>query len=138
MLIFSLLLTLTFTVLSIIHLNWALGNTWGLSKALPTKDDNQKITKPSPILTLSVAIGLLIFAAFYFIIPEPGNPKNWIFDYIGWIIPTIFLIRSIGDFKYVGFFKRIRTTEFSRMDSKYYSPLCTAIALLGYLIQLFR
>ena len=138
MLIFSLLLTLTFTILSIIHLNWALGNTWGLSKAIPTKTDNQEIIKPGPIITLAVALGLLIFAAFYFIIPEPGNPKNWIFEYIGWIIPSIFLLRSIGDFKYVGFFKRIKTTEFSKFDTKFYTPLCLIIAFLGYLIQIFR
>jgi len=138
MLIISLLLSLVFTILAIIHINWALGNSWGLSKAVPTKSDSTELFIPGPLPTLSVAVGLLVFAAFYFIIPEPGNPKNWLFKYLGWILPSIFLLRCLGDFKYVGLFKSIKDTEFARMDSKYYVPLCFSISMMGYLVQLSR
>ena len=138
MLIISLLLSLIFIILSIIHLNWALGNTWGLSKALPTNITGQQVLRTNSMMTLLVALILLLFSAFYFIIPEPGNPKNWIFKYIGWAIPVLFLLRSIGEFKYIGFFKSIKSTDFAKMDSKYYSPLCLLIAIMGVSVQLFR
>ena len=37
--------------------------------------------------------------------------------------------RAIGDFKYVGFFKRVRGSKFARMDTLVYSPLCLLLAL---------
>jgi hypothetical protein len=39
-------------------------------------------------------------------------------------------LRAIGDFRYVGFFKRIRDSKFARLDTLAYSPLCAALAVL--------
>jgi hypothetical protein len=39
------------------------------------------------------------------------------------------LARAMGDFNYVGFFKRVRGTRFARMDTLLYSPLCLALAV---------
>ena len=38
-------------------------------------------------------------------------------------------VRAVGDRKYVGFFKRVRDTEFARRDSRIYSPLCLLLGL---------
>lgn len=137
MIVLSSLLSLVFLILAIIHLNWAIGNTWGLDNALPSDEHGTRLFTPGRFMTLSVALGLLGFCFFYFINPEPGNPNNWIFDYGRWIIPAVFLLRALGDFKYVGFFKKIRHTNFAKMDTKYYTPLCLAIALCGFAIKLW-
>ena len=42
--------------------------------------------------------------------------------------PAPVLMRAIGDFRYVGFFKRVRGSRFARMDTTLYSPLCLALA----------
>jgi len=42
----------------------------------------------------------------------------------------VFALRAIGDFRHVGFFKRVRGCRFARLDTLAYSPLCTALALL--------
>lgn len=137
MIVISILLSLIFLILSILHLNWAIGNTWGLKYAVPTKRDSEELFIPGTLPTLIVALGLLGFAFFYFINPEPGNPRNWIFEWGRVIIPSIFLIRAIGDFNYAGFFKKIKDTTFAKMDTKYYSPLCLLIALMGYAVKFF-
>jgi hypothetical protein len=47
-----------------------------------------------------------------------------------WLIAAAFALRAIGDFRYVGFFKRIRGSRFARLDTFAYSPLCAFLALL--------
>lgn len=135
MYVISVLLSMIFLLLGIIHLNWAIGNTWGLDKALPTDDNGNIILQPSTAITLVVALGLMAFAAFYFINPQPGNQKNWIFEWGRLIIPAIFILRAIGDFKYVGLFKKIKQTTFGKMDSKFYTPLCILIGAIGLMIR---
>lgn len=51
-----------------------------------------------------------------------------------WIIAIIFMGRAIGDFKYVGFFKKYRSTKFGQNDTKYFSPLCMVIGILTIIL----
>lgn len=46
-----------------------------------------------------------------------------------WAVAGLFALRALGDFRYVGFFKKINHTHFAHMDSRYYSPLCVWLAL---------
>lgn len=133
---FRFLLFITLLVLSSIHFNWALGNEWGLNNALPTDSNGYAVLQPTVIDTLIVAFGLLFFALFYFSQNRYSfiKPPRWINLILGWFIPTIFLIRSIGDFNYVGFFKRVKTTDFAQMDSMLYSPLCLIIFILALIV----
>jgi catechol 2,3-dioxygenase-like lactoylglutathione lyase family enzyme len=41
----------------------------------------------------------------------------------------VFLLRAVGDFRLVGFFKRVRGTPFARWDTRLFSPLCVALGL---------
>ena len=137
MIIITSLLTIIFLCLAILHLHWALGGTWGLANTLPMKSDVQLAFTPPATLTLLVALALLSFAFFYFINPEKGNPRNWIFDYGRCIVPILFGLRVVGDFKYVGLFKKINNTPFAKMDNKVYLPVSALIATLGLIVKLF-
>ncbi len=55
-----------------------------------------------------------------------------------YVIGSIFLLRAIGDFKYVGFFKSIKNTEFGRMDTQFYSPLCLYLGITSLLIKVLN
>jgi hypothetical protein len=48
---------------------------------------------------------------------------------LGYALALLFLARAIGDFRLVGFFKRLRGTRFASLDTRYYSPLCLGLAL---------
>jgi hypothetical protein len=39
------------------------------------------------------------------------------------------LARAVGEFKYVGFFKRVRRSRFARLDTLIYSPICVLLAM---------
>lgn len=134
----SSLLFLIFVALSVLHIYWALGGNWGIDSALPTKEeDSTQVLKPRIAETLIVAMGLLSFALLYLIktgLVSMALP-SWVFNYGGWIVPSIFLIRVIGDFKYVGLFKKIKSTKFAKADSKYFIPLCSFLAIAGFLVQ---
>jgi hypothetical protein len=46
-----------------------------------------------------------------------------------WAIAVVFALRCLGDFRYVGLFRRVRGTDFAAMDAKLFTPLCGVYAL---------
>jgi hypothetical protein len=138
--ILSILLCIIFTALGLIHFNWVIGGKFGLEKSLPTNENGKKILNPKKIYIAIVGIGLTMFGLFY--LTKSGllqfDTPTWMIKYTGWIIPIIFLLRAIGDFKYAGFFKRIKNTEFGKWDSKLFTPLCLFIGICGVLIQTIK
>ena len=127
-----------FLLLAIIHFNWVRGGTFGLIKSLPTTEEDELVLNPRKVDSAIIGFGLLLFSVFYLMRFDVLNIQlpSSVSLYLGWIIPSIFLLRAIGDFKYVGFFKKIKYTEFGRADTKFFSPLCLLIGILGILIQL--
>lgn len=61
---------------------------------------------------------------------------SWVSVYALLAVATIFSLRALGDFRYVGFFKKIRETQFGRMDTLIYAPLSFIIALMALLMVL--
>jgi hypothetical protein len=53
------------------------------------------------------------------------------------LLAGVFLLRAVGDRKYVGFFKRVRGTAFARWDSRLYAPLCLALGLGAAAVAIF-
>ena len=45
------------------------------------------------------------------------------------LLATLFALRAVGDFRYVGLFRRVRGTPFARWDQWLFTPLCVSIAL---------
>lgn len=136
----SILLFGVFLLLGLVHFNWALGGSWGFDAALPTTESGQRVLNPKKADSAIVGLGLTTFGIFYLIfsglflnmyLPE------WIFSYGRWVIPIIFILRAIGDFKYIGFFKKVRSTTFGKMDTKLHSPLCLGIGISGLIIAIF-
>jgi hypothetical protein len=126
--------------LSGIHIYWGFGGKWGSVAAIPTKENNAPIIKPGFFDCLFVALGLLCFGLFILIktgIIIFGLP-GWLSDYGLWAISAIFLLRAIGEFNYVGFFKKVKSTRFGVMDTRYYSPLCLLLAILGIILGLIN
>lgn len=135
----SLLLFAIFLGLSAIHVYWVLGGKWGLAAAVPTNAKGQPLFRPGPLATLVVAGGLLLMGLA--VLVRGGLVQfDWLPDRVGewsvWAIAAVFLLRAIGDFRYVGFFKKEKESLFAKMDSKFYSPLCMLIGGLTLALQL--
>ena len=136
--ILSIILFVLFTSLGFIHFYWLLGGKWGLEKVIPTKDNQLNTLSIPKFATLLVGLVLVLFGLLYLVKTGLVNLEipNWITNYGYGIIPAIFILRAVGDFKYVGFFKKIRNTKFAKADSKLFSPLCLTVGIIGILIQL--
>lgn len=136
MIIIAIVLFLVFAALSVLHFYWAFGGKWASRAVVPTNSYGEPLFIPRVISTLIVAIGLMCFSLSYLIkygfigisLPE------WLDKYGFWIIIFIFILRAIGDFNYVGFFKKHKHSEFALKDIKYYSPLCLLIGVLTLIL----
>ena len=135
--IIVLLFTLFF-LLSSIHFYWAFGGKWGTEGVYPANPDGNPIRPPGILATVIVATGLLFFGVFYlikggFVLVEI---PIWLNKSGLWILTGVFTIRAIGDFKYLGFFKKIKNSKFAVKDTKFYSPLCFTIGILNLILGL--
>lgn len=139
--VIEIILIAIFLFLSGIHIYWGFGGQWGNGAVIPTKDDNVKVMMPGIIPTFIVALGLLGFGFVIFLNIVDLDFKipillNIISKYGLWIIAGIFILRAIGEFNYVGFFKKYKHTKFGQNDTKYYSPLCLTIGILTLILEL--
>jgi hypothetical protein len=130
------LLIIIFVLIAGLHFYWAVGGRWGIHSAVPTNEHGKRMLETGPVACIVVTLGLLSFATYYAV------QTGWIgfvlpgfLNFLGWVIPSIFLLRAIGDFKYVGLTRKLKGTTFARQDALYFTPLCLTIAALGFLIQ---
>lgn len=134
----TVIISLIFFTLGILHFNWLFGGTFGLEASLPTDEKGKRVLNPKKIDTIIVGLALITFGIFYLVKGQLINFQlpEIVLSYGSWIIPSIFLVRAIGEFKYVGFFKKIKNTTFAKADTKLFSPLCLIISMLGFLLNL--
>lgn len=127
-----------FILLSALHIYWGFGGEWGFDESLPTNEEGKRMLNPKKKDSLIVGFGLLFFAFFYLMKTDmiTFEVPAWVLNVAGWLIPSIFLLRAMGDFRYIGFFKKLTTTAFADRDSKIFSPLCLILGLNGVLIQM--
>ncbi len=120
-----------FLLLSALHIYWLAGGKWALQNALPQKAGTSEVIKqPGNAATLIVALGLATFAVVTFANIDSGTyvPTQMArYSLLG--IGIIFLMRTIGDFKYIGLSKRINDTPFALADKRIYVPLCAYIGI---------
>lgn len=129
----EIILFIIFVFLGAIHIYWVLGGKWALDTAIPRNEKGETLFKPNKLATLVVAFCLFLFGLFYLykanlipiVIPDPFS------TYMSWIIPGVFLLRAIGDFKYSGLFKKVRETKFGKKDTQVFTPICIFIGILG-------
>jgi hypothetical protein len=115
-----------------IHWYWMAGGKMGGSAAIPARG-SELLFRPTRIATGIVAAAMALAGWFVLELGEVVEQllfAGWFYTYGGWALAGIFLIRSIGEFRWVGFFKRERGTLFAKWDTVLYSPLCLCIGVL--------
>ncbi|WP_430613502.1 DUF3995 domain-containing protein [Flavobacterium sp. JP2137] len=122
---------LIFSILGGFHLYWVFGGQRGMNVAVPTDREGQRLFEPSKQSTLIVALGLFGFAWLNLAVVGMASwgLSTTVLRYALLAIALVFAIRSMGDFRYVGFGKKFKTSPFARMDTAFFSPLCLLLAL---------
>ncbi|MCR9264655.1 MAG: DUF3995 domain-containing protein [Flavobacteriaceae bacterium] len=134
--VIALLVATIFIFLSGLHLYWVLFGIKDPTQVLPTTEEGKLMMKPGKVGTLLVGLFLALFASVYL-----NKALKFIhvegLTYVSMGIGFLFLARTIGDFKYVGFFKSVKSTNFAFMDTRYYSPLTLMVAVLIFILEMW-
>ncbi|NOU76495.1 DUF3995 domain-containing protein [Paenibacillus sp. LMG 31458] len=118
-----------------LHVFWAFGGQWGSRVVIPATSGSGELTfKPGLIATLIVAI--LLFSASLLLAIQgrllPALPSSPWVQWGCWLCVFVFGLRAIGDFKYVGLFKRVKQTSFATYDTFLFTPLCLWLCFTFY------
>jgi hypothetical protein len=125
----------TLLALSLLHLYWTFGGRWGLAVALP-QTAGKRLFIPPPYLVFAVAAALFV-AAFLVagqLLPGISFLPSWVNRWGTWVLAIVFLVRAVGDFHIAGFFKHVKDTPFAYWDTRLFSPLCLALAVMITLV----
>ena len=128
--VLALLVSLAFVALALWHFVMALSPTGGMSGAMPSAS-GKPLFVPSAKATLAVGLVLLVFAFLVAAtagLVEVGLPAQ-VLSWSSYALALGLLARAVGEFKYVGFFKKVRGSRFARLDTLLYSPLCLLLAV---------
>jgi hypothetical protein len=121
---------LVFIALALWHVHMALWPSSGALAAVPSVQ-GEPLFVPSRKATFAVALVLLLFAGL--VASTVGmlsvGMSRTVLSWLSYALAAGLFARAVGEFKYVGFFKRVRNSKFARLDTLVYSPLCLLLAL---------
>ncbi len=119
-----------FIALALWHFHMALLPSSAATDAVPSVG-GKPLFVPSRTATAAVGLVLVLFAVLVAatarILPIDLPPA--VFSWASYALALGLLARAVGEFKYVGFFKRIRGSRFATLDTFVYSPLCLLLAV---------
>ena len=124
-----------FAFLASVHVYWAFGGRFAKVAAIPELRGAPSFV-PGRMLTLLVACCLFACAALvgaatgFLDVPVPPATLQW----ACFGLALLLLLRAVGDFRLVGFFKTVRGSRFAWLDSALYSPLCMTLAVGVFIV----
>jgi Protein of unknown function (DUF3995) len=117
------------------HFYWGFGGQYGRRVAVPQRVDGSPLFVPTNAATLAVALLLtlmLVVLAVYAMRLDLPLPRGALRTAM-LVLALIFLARGLSWHAYIGLFKTVRTTDFARNDTLFYSPGCIVTGL-GFLL----
>ena len=121
--------SLVFVALGLWHFRMAFWPVAG-GGAVPSVE-GKPLFVPSTRATVAVGVVLLLFAGLVAatgrLLEVGASPR--LLSWLSLALALGLLARAIGEFKYVGFFKRVRGSRVARLDTWIYSPLCVLLAI---------
>ena len=129
----------TFIVLALWHFYMAVRSHPGFAAAVPGVD-GKPLFMPTKKMTIAVGVALLLFTLLVAATAGlllPGVPEM-LLTWLCYALALALFARAIGDFKYVGFFKRVRDSRFAGLDTLLCLPLCLLLAVDVVAIALQR
>jgi hypothetical protein len=131
----ALLMAAILSALGLVHIYWALGGRSGSGSAVPELSGRPAF-EPSRPGTLAVAIALfaaaLLIATAGRLLVDPLAPPT--VRLLTFCLGAVFLARAVGDFRLVGFFKRVQGSRFARLDTLVYAPLCLILGIAALFV----
>jgi hypothetical protein len=119
-----------FVALALWHFRMAMSPPSGEETGAVPSLGGRPLFVPSRKATVGVGVALLAFAA---LVASTGGllplgVPGIVLVGLSYALALGLLLRAIGEFRYVGFFKRVRGSRFATLDTLVYSPLCLLLA----------
>lgn len=130
--LFKLYLITVFSIIGIFHIYWAFGGIIGLKASIP-ENEYGPLFKAEFGGTFLIAF-IFILGSIFIVLDIMDYNLFFLQKYLYHFIAFIFFFRAIGEFKYVGFFKKIKNTKFAKYDYFFYSPLCLSVSITSVII----
>jgi hypothetical protein len=129
MIVLAVVTTVVFLGLSALHVYWAVGGQRGTEAVIPTVEGRRTLN-PSSLATIGIAVAFAAAAAIT--IGSTGVLNSvvpaWLIRAGLAVLSLLFGLRAVGDFRLIGFTKKVKGTRFSRLDTQVFSPLCVGLA----------
>ncbi len=122
-------------ILALVHVYWTVFGV-GTGAAVPSHADGTPVIRPGRVASLIVAVALLVGTLIVLArahVLTVGVPSIMIRVGI-WAMASAFAARTVGEFRYVGLFKRVRGTQFATWDTRFFTPLCAVIATAAVVV----
>jgi hypothetical protein len=126
----AIVISATFGGLGLWHFAMALAPFPRESTAVPYVN-GRPLFLPSATATAAVGVGLFLCALLIVStagVVAMGLPSR-VLSALCAALALGLLLRAVGDFRYVGFFKSVRGSSFATMDTWCYSPTCLALSI---------
>jgi hypothetical protein len=119
-----------FLVLALWHFRMAMSPPTGDAGGAVPSVGGRPLFVPSRKATIGVGLALLAFAALVAATGGllPVGVPGIVLVGLSYALALGLLLRAIGEFQYVGFFKRVRGSRFATLDTLVYSPLCLLLS----------
>jgi hypothetical protein len=126
--------SVVFFLLGALHFYWAVGGKWATDEVVPTKPTGEKLFSTSALSCVIVGSGLWLFAFVHVVNARLifVNTNLPVIHYVTLAMGIVFLVRFVGDFKWVGIFKKVKDTSFGKNDTLYYAPVCLFLSLSSF------
>jgi len=111
--------------LCLLYSYWAFGGRRGRDQATLVVDGKPRVRMDS----VSLICGALVFVILA-AVPVVSMNRVLRKCLLGGMA-VVFTARAIGDFKYLGFFKSVKSTTYAHWDTRVYSPLALLLAVLA-------
>ena len=112
-----------------LHPYWAIRGV-GTGAGVPSRPDGTPAMRPGRLAALAVAAALTLAGTI--ILGRSGTLATGLPTFVlragAWTIAATFAARTIGEFHYVGLFRRVKGTPFATWDTWLFTPLCAALA----------
>jgi hypothetical protein len=121
---------LALAAIGALHVYWGIVGVSERSAALPEVNGKPVFTPPRAACfavagALVIASALVLWCGHVLRSPIPAQLVT-----VGTVgVGCVFLLRAIGDFRLVGFFKRVRGSPFAAWDTALFSPLSLALGV---------
>ncbi len=124
------ILSSVLSLIAALHLYWAVRGV-GTGAGVPSRADGTPVMRPGRLSALAVAAALVTASLLLLgqaSVIRTGLPAV-VLSVGSWGVAATFAARTIGEFRYVGLFRRVRGTPFAKWDALVFTPLCFVLAV---------